>query len=237
MSFGLGMLLGISGLIVLWTSVALTRALRTYSVSRLEEICTRYEVDGVELDLHGVRGLCRLRAAKEAARPRRARVAARQPLHPVARRIRLHYGEHDITAKVSVRPNGRFAVTLDEPYADTNAHDLRAAPRLARWPGHVTVFSGAVGYTFAVPDPLARADESAAAAGSLRAPMSGLGKRVRVAAGEAVTKGQPLLILEAMKMEHTIAAPHDGVIAEIAAEGAQVTDGTVLVRFAEEVHA
>ncbi|WZP01029.1 hemolysin family protein [Isosphaeraceae bacterium EP7] len=41
MSFGLGMLLGISGLIVLWTSVALTRALRTYSVSRLEEICTR----------------------------------------------------------------------------------------------------------------------------------------------------------------------------------------------------
>ena len=43
----------------------------------------------------------------------------------------------------------------------------------------------------------------------------------------------PLLILEAMKMEHTIAAPHDGVIAEIATEGAQITDGTVLVRFEE----
>jgi 3-methylcrotonyl-CoA carboxylase alpha subunit len=157
--------------------------------------------------------------------------------HPVARRTRLHYGEHDITAKVSVRPDGRFAVTLDEPYGGPNTHDLRAAPRLARWPGHVTVFSGAVGYTFAVPDPLARADESAAAAGSLRAPMPGLVKLVRVAAGEVVTKGQPLLILEAMKMEHTIAAPHDGVIAEIATEGAQVTDGTVLVRFAEDVHA
>jgi len=37
-----------------------------------------------------------------------------------------------------------------------------------------------------------------------------------------------------MKMEHTIAAPHDGVVAEIAVEGAQVTDGTVLVRFVEE---
>jgi 3-methylcrotonyl-CoA carboxylase alpha subunit len=49
-----------------------------------------------------------------------------------------------------------------------------------------------------------------------------------------VAKGQPLLILEAMKMEHTIAAPHDGTIAEIATEGAQVSDGTVLVRFAEE---
>ncbi|TIX54309.1 MAG: hypothetical protein E5V28_27385, partial [Mesorhizobium sp.] len=44
------------------------------------------------------------------------------------------------------------------------------------------------------------------------------------------------LILEAMKMEHTIYATHDGTIAEIAAEGAQVTDGTVLVRFAEEAH-
>jgi 3-methylcrotonyl-CoA carboxylase alpha subunit len=37
-----------------------------------------------------------------------------------------------------------------------------------------------------------------------------------------------------MKMEHTIAAPHDGVITEIASEGAQVADGTVLVRFREE---
>ncbi|MGN6469646.1 MAG: acetyl-CoA carboxylase biotin carboxyl carrier protein subunit, partial [Rhizobiaceae bacterium] len=45
--------------------------------------------------------------------------------------------------------------------------------------------------------------------------------------------GQPLLVLEAMKMEHTIAAPHDGIVAEIAAEGGQVTDGTVLVRFRE----
>jgi 3-methylcrotonyl-CoA carboxylase alpha subunit len=51
--------------------------------------------------------------------------------------------------------------------------------------------------------------------------------------GAEVAKGAPLLILEAMKMEHTISAPHDGVIAEIAAEGSQVSDGTVLVRFAE----
>ena len=48
-----------------------------------------------------------------------------------------------------------------------------------------------------------------------------------------MAKGQPLLILEAMKMEHTIAAPHDGEIAEIVSEGEQVTDGTVLARFAE----
>ncbi|WP_136622322.1 MULTISPECIES: acetyl/propionyl/methylcrotonyl-CoA carboxylase subunit alpha [Mesorhizobium] len=153
--------------------------------------------------------------------------------HSVARRTRLKFGEDDIVAKVSVRPDGRLQVTLDKPYDDTNSHDFRATPRLACWPGHITVFEGAVGYTFAVPDPLARTDDAAAGAGSLRAPMPGLVKLVRVAKGDAVIKGQPLLILEAMKMEHTIAAPHDGVIAEIATEGAQVTDGTVLVRFVE----
>jgi 3-methylcrotonyl-CoA carboxylase alpha subunit len=152
--------------------------------------------------------------------------------HAIARRTRLRYGEDDILARVSVRPDGRFQVVLD-PH-DANSHDLPAAPRLAFWPGHVTVFSGAIGYSFAVPDPLARAEEAAAASGSLRAPMPGLVKLVRAATGDAVIKGQPLLILEAMKMEHMISAPHDGVIAEIAAEGAQVTDGTVLVRFAED---
>ncbi|RWP01653.1 acetyl/propionyl/methylcrotonyl-CoA carboxylase subunit alpha [Mesorhizobium sp.] len=154
--------------------------------------------------------------------------------HAMARRTRLRYGEDDILALVSMRPDGRFQVALDAPY--DSVLDLRAAPRLARWPGHVTVFSGAVGYSFAVPDPLARADEIAAGADSLRAPMPGLVKLVRAAKGETVIKGQPLLILEAMKMEHTISATHDGTIAEIATEGAQVTDGTVLVRFAEEAH-
>ncbi|RUY88697.1 biotin/lipoyl-containing protein, partial [Mesorhizobium sp. M7A.F.Ca.CA.003.01.2.1] len=154
--------------------------------------------------------------------------------HSVARRTRLKFGEDEIVAKVSVRHDGRFQVTLDKPYDDTNSHDFRSTPRLARWPGHITLFEGAVGYTFTVPDPLARADEAAAGSGSLRAPMPGLVKLVRVGKGDAVIKGQPLLILEAMKMEHTIAAPHDGVIAEIATEGVQVTDGTVLVRFVEE---
>ncbi|TPI80042.1 acetyl/propionyl/methylcrotonyl-CoA carboxylase subunit alpha [Mesorhizobium sp. B2-8-9] len=153
--------------------------------------------------------------------------------HPLSRRTRLRYGEENILARVSARSDGRFRVVLEAPHDAVNTHDLRTMPHAARWPGHVTVFEGAVGYTFTVPDPLAKADEAGAASGSLRAPMPGLVKLVRAAAGDAVIKGQPLLILEAMKMEHMIAAPHDGVIAEIAAEGAQVSDGTVLVRFAE----
>jgi 3-methylcrotonyl-CoA carboxylase alpha subunit len=109
----------------------------------------------------------------------------------------------------------------------------RQGCNFTRWPGHITVFEGGHAFTFVVPDPFAHAAD-AGSSGSMRAPMPGLVKVVRAMKGDAVIKGQPLLILEAMKMEHTIAAPHDGVIAEIAAEGSQVTDGTVLVRFAEE---
>jgi 3-methylcrotonyl-CoA carboxylase alpha subunit len=54
---------------------------------------------------------------------------------------------------------------------------------------------------------------------------------VEVRQGDAVTKGQKLLTLEAMKMEHSLVAPFDGVVAELdVREGAQVTEGTMLVR-------
>jgi 3-methylcrotonyl-CoA carboxylase alpha subunit len=54
---------------------------------------------------------------------------------------------------------------------------------------------------------------------------------LEVRQGDRVTKGQKLLTLEAMKMEHSLVAPFDGVVAELnAAEGAQVTEGTLLVR-------
>ncbi|MFN3932772.1 MAG: acetyl/propionyl/methylcrotonyl-CoA carboxylase subunit alpha [Brevundimonas sp.] len=65
--------------------------------------------------------------------------------------------------------------------------------------------------------------------GSLRAPMPGKIVATPAKPGDAVTKGQPVVVLEAMKMEHALVAPFDGVVAEIAvAVGDQVTDGTVL---------
>ncbi|MGH3188378.1 MAG: acetyl/propionyl/methylcrotonyl-CoA carboxylase subunit alpha [Streptosporangiaceae bacterium] len=66
-------------------------------------------------------------------------------------------------------------------------------------------------------------------AGSVLAPMPGTVVRLAVAAGEKVTAGQPLLWLEAMKMEHLIAAPAAGVVAELpTAAGQQVEVGSVL---------
>ena len=65
--------------------------------------------------------------------------------------------------------------------------------------------------------------------GSLLAPMPGVIVRVLAAPGATVTAGQPLIVLEAMKMEHTVAAPSDGVLAEVAtAAGEQVEAGQVL---------
>jgi acetyl/propionyl-CoA carboxylase alpha subunit len=68
-----------------------------------------------------------------------------------------------------------------------------------------------------------------APAGSLLAPMPGLVRRVLVEVGAVVTAGQPLLVLEAMKMEQTVAAPAAGVVAELRAKaGEQVAAGQVL---------
>ena len=61
--------------------------------------------------------------------------------------------------------------------------------------------------------------------------MPGKVTTVEVAAGDTVTKGQRLLTLEAMKMEHGLVAPFDGIVAELGAKpGQQVAVDTVLAR-------
>ena len=71
--------------------------------------------------------------------------------------------------------------------------------------------------------------QQAAPSGSLLAPMPGLVLRVLADVGSAVTAGQPLLVLEAMKMEQTVTAPADGVLAELRAKaGDQVSTGQIL---------
>ena len=66
-------------------------------------------------------------------------------------------------------------------------------------------------------------------AGSLLAPMPGTVVRVAVEAGQTVAKGDPVLVLEAMKMQHTVAAPADGTVTEInVQQGTQVAAGEVL---------
>ncbi len=67
--------------------------------------------------------------------------------------------------------------------------------------------------------------------GEIEAPMPGKVTAVEVSQGEKVAKGQRLLTLEAMKMEHALTAPFDGTVAELAATaGAQVREGQLLAR-------
>ena len=80
-------------------------------------------------------------------------------------------------------------------------------------------------------DPLAHAGEGHSEGGRLTAPMPGKLVSFAVKAGDTVTKGQALAVMEAMKMEHTIAAPADGVVQELLyAPGDQVAEGAELIR-------
>ncbi|MEY4563526.1 MAG: hypothetical protein RLZZ618_2803 [Pseudomonadota bacterium] len=83
------------------------------------------------------------------------------------------------------------------------------------------------------PDP-ALGERGTAPAGGLSAPMPGKVVAVLVAVGQAVTAGQPLAVLEAMKMEHTVLAPKDGTVtAVLCAAGEAVAEGAALLEIAD----
>ena len=77
--------------------------------------------------------------------------------------------------------------------------------------------------------------ESEAGGDSIFAPMSGLVKQVSTKRGSKVSEGDALIVLEAMKMEHTLTAPRNGVVAELTiAAGEQVDEGELLLALEEE---
>ena len=146
-------------------------------------------------------------------------------------------------ARVTVRGPDAFDVAIDgRPVAlrgvARDGHALRAGGarfRVVREPGRVTVFDAAVPHVFTPVDPLVQAAEAGAGGDMLTAPMPGLVKIVNAAPGDAVAKGDALIVMEAMKMEHTLTAPRDGIVAELAARpGQQVSDGDVLLTLAPE---
>jgi 3-methylcrotonyl-CoA carboxylase alpha subunit len=80
-------------------------------------------------------------------------------------------------------------------------------------------------------DPIVHAGDGAAEGGRLTAPMPGKVVSYLAAAGDTVKRGQALAVMEAMKMEHTLSAPHDGVVQELLyAVGDQVAEGGELLR-------
>lgn len=98
----------------------------------------------------------------------------------------------------------------------------------------VQVFSEGC-YVFTFTDPLVAAASADAGGDTISAPMPGQIKAVNVAAGQAVNEGDALLVLEAMKMEHTLVAPRDGTIEEVTVQlDQQVESGAILINLVKD---
>ncbi len=106
--------------------------------------------------------------------------------------------------------------------------------RVRRVEGRVYASINGARFEAEIDDPLNQDTGSEAGAGVLLAPMPGLVQAVLAAAGETVEVGAALVVMEAMKMEHTLRAPFDGVVGEVLVSvGAQVESGVVLLRMEE----
>ncbi len=134
---------------------------------------------------------------------------------------------------------GRQALVSDVQLAGSEVtlalDGARVQGRVVRAGDSFHVFHAGRHRVFDWSDPIAHAGEHESEGGRLTAPMPGKIVQLLVGAGAAVEKGAPLLIMEAMKMEHTISAPAKGRVAELLyAVGDQVAEGAQLLSFTPE---
>ncbi len=149
--------------------------------------------------------------------------------------ILLTFGDEEVALSIEYRahgywvdlPSGRQECVVDA--IDGSEITLRIGPRWIRATVIVVgtaldLFVGAEHYRLQCADPLHVSDLDNSAAGGLAAPMPGTVLEVFVDVGQRVTAGTPLLLIEAMKIEHTITAPYDGTVTEIRFQpGDQIT--------------
>ncbi len=138
-----------------------------------------------------------------------------------------------VEANVRRADDGRLAIRLG------NDTFTAAVVRRAAGDGGIdyTLFADGGSQRLRLVDPLDVTQYEAVATGegSVRSPLPGKIIDLRVKPGDTVSRGQPLLVLEAMKMEHTLAAPADGKVKSVRyAVGEQVPEGAELVEFETE---
>ena len=165
------------------------------------------------------------------------RISGRAP-----RRLSLQHQQQQRQIQVQASAGG-WQVMLDDSaidvagHADARGFALQLQGRLRRG-NHLRdgnalhVFADGRQLRFELHDPVADADQPAAAEGGLLAPMPGKVIALLAEPGSHVSRGTPLLVMEAMKMEHTLQAPADGTVSGFRVRsGEQVGDGAVLVDF------
>ncbi|HYE01516.1 MAG TPA: acetyl/propionyl/methylcrotonyl-CoA carboxylase subunit alpha [Alphaproteobacteria bacterium] len=160
------------------------------------------------------------------------REPARDEAEPAERAVRLTYkrdGYHfhldggELVARGTLAADGTLTAELGS---------LRTSARWVRTGSEVALFHAGTTWRLTLVEPLAAGVADTGSAGRLTAPMPGKVIAVLTEAGAKVEKGQPLVVLEAMKMEHTIKAPAAGTVAAVKyGVGEQVPEGAELIGF------
>jgi 3-methylcrotonyl-CoA carboxylase alpha subunit len=150
-------------------------------------------------------------------------------VHHVARLEREHRGEMHLAIG-----DGRW--TFDVAACGADVHEVTLDGRrhvlsVYATGEQLTIFTADASAQLREIDPIVHAADGASDPGRLTAPMPGKLVALLARAGDSVTRGQALAVMEAMKMEHTITAPRDGTIAEVLyAVGDSVAEGSELMR-------
>jgi 3-methylcrotonyl-CoA carboxylase alpha subunit len=139
---------------------------------------------------------------------------------------------YDNTVKVGETTFTRVTRNADQITATANNTQHRATATVAG--NTVTIKSAADAQTLTIPTPLDVAAGAGENSDQIAAPMTGTVTMVHINAGDTVTAGDPLVVMEAMKMEHVLTAPRDGTIAAVFCSQSDATsEGTILVSFVE----
>ncbi|MEL6621399.1 MAG: acetyl/propionyl/methylcrotonyl-CoA carboxylase subunit alpha [Pseudomonadota bacterium] len=164
---------------------------------------------------------------------------------PTERTTKIAFGDHTIEARISETSDGAMTIAFEddavlftrlEPCPENGDALWHSGGRTGRF--RVTALPGDMllvrahgdDHIFHIPLTAHQSDADGASADAISAPMPGLVRSVSCSPGDTVSKDDPVVILEAMKMEHTLRAPRDGTVQSVlVGEGAQVSLGAALV--------
>ncbi len=154
----------------------------------------------------------------------------------VAYEVELEYAREGFVFHHNSRASPLTILDAAGSRLSTRFGDRTLSADVVRTGDELHIFHNGRHRMLAIADVLAQAASGESDAGRLTAPMPGKLIAIAIKAGAQVERGTPLLVMEAMKMEHTIVAPRDGKVIEILyAVGDQVAEGAELVRFAATV--
>ena len=164
-----------------------------------------------------------------------------------ARTVFLDHGGVEHALRVTIRGKENFRVEHNGLATDLRLHSVDGSSLKVDVDGHIlpatvhrdrsaiAVFFGGHGHAFALAEEAGHHGQAAAGGDRLSAPMPGLVRIVAAEPGARVARGEPLVTMEAMKMELVLAAPRDGVVAAVpVAVGDQVAEGALLLALEPE---